>query len=83
MDTVQVAVAHSQHFSAAHRTRLLALDAWAQQQKVATRRGPSAAEARRDTTSFEAARRSWSSSTVSARGKVGGGGDHKSETWLG
>ena len=79
----QVAVDQSDRFSAAQRPRIAALDAWATQQKVTTRRGPSAAEARRDTTSFEAARRSWSSSTVSARGRVGGGGDHKSETWLG
>ena len=79
----QAAVEHSQGFNAAQRDRIAALDAWARQQKVTTRRGPSAAEARRDTTSFEAARRTWGASTVSARGKVGGSGDHKSETWLG
>lgn len=78
-----MAVDHAERFSAAQRPRIAALDAWVAQQKVATRKGPSAAEARRDTTSFEAARRTWGSTAVSARGKVGGSGDHKSETWLG
>jgi len=80
---LQEAVKHEEHFSAAQRPQLKALEAWLRQQKAATRRGPSAAEARRDTTSFEAARRAWGTQAVSARGKVGAGGDHKSENWLG
>jgi hypothetical protein len=45
--------------------------------------GPSAKEARRDTTTFEAARAEWSKATLSAKGSVGGTGDHRSEVWLG
>lgn len=37
----------------------------------------------RDTTAFENARKEWGRATISARGKVGAGGDHQSETWLG
>ena len=46
--------------------------------------GPSAKDAARDTTSFEAAQAEWGRSTsVSARGKVGAGGDLSSTPWLG
>ncbi|GMH39082.1 hypothetical protein BSKO_06980 [Bryopsis sp. KO-2023] len=51
--------------------------------KAVRKQGPSAVEIRRDTTSFEQARSEWSKTSVSHRGKVGGGGDHKSEMWLG
>lgn len=40
-------------------------------------------ELRRDTTAFESARKEWGRATISARGKVGAGGDHQSEQWLG
>lgn len=40
-------------------------------------------ESQRDTTAFENARKEWGRATISARGKVGAGGDHQSETWLG
>ena len=45
--------------------------------------GPSAKEAKRDTTAFEAARAEWSKATLSAKGSVGATGDHRSEMWLG
>ena len=45
--------------------------------------GPSAKEAKRDTTAFEAARAEWSKATLSAKGSVGASGDHRSEMWLG
>jgi hypothetical protein len=82
MMLTQEAVKHEERFSAAQRARIRALEAWLRQQKAAARRGPSAAEARRDMTSFEAARRAWSTQAVSARGHLGGG-DHKAENWLG
>ena len=80
---LQEAAKSEERFSAAQRPRLRAMEAWLRQQKAATRRGPSAAEARRDMTSFEAARRAWGTQAISARGKVGAGGDHKAENWLG
>ena len=46
--------------------------------------GPTAREVNRDSTSFDRSRAEWSKSTIiSARGKVGGGGDAKSNNWLG
>ena len=45
--------------------------------------GPSAKEVNRDSTAFERARSEWSKVAVSARGKVGGGGDAKANQWLG
>ncbi len=39
--------------------------------------------AKLDETAFEAARAQWGRATISARGMVGAGGDHKSEAWLG
>eukprot|EP00955_Chlamydomonas_euryale_P046732 353493-Chlamydomonas_euryale.AAC.4 len=45
--------------------------------------GVSARDANRDSTAFERARAEWGKATVSARGKVGGGGDGKSSNWLG
>lgn len=46
--------------------------------------GPTAREARRDTTAFETARAEWSRSAISVRGKgVGAEGDHGTEVWLG
>ena len=46
--------------------------------------GPTAREVNRDSTSFDRTRAEWSKSTIiSARGKVGGGGDAKSNNWLG
>ncbi len=45
--------------------------------------GGSAKQLQRDTTAFENARKEWGRATISARGKVGAGGDHQAETWLG
>ena len=45
--------------------------------------GPSAKEARRDTTAFEAARAEWGKAELSIKGGVGADGDHRSEVWLG
>jgi hypothetical protein len=46
--------------------------------------GPTAREVNRDSTSFDRTRAEWSKTTfVSARGKVGGGGDAKANNWLG
>ena len=50
---------------------------------VCSGQGPSAKEARRDTTTFEAARAEWSKATLSIKGSVGATGDHRSEVWLG
>ena len=44
--------------------------------------GPSGKDAARDSTAFEKAGQEWGKASVSHRGKVGGG-DHKSEAWLG
>lgn len=45
--------------------------------------GPTAREARRDTTAFEAARAEWGKAELSIKGGVGQEGDHRSEVWLG
>ena len=45
--------------------------------------GPSAREARRDTTAFEAARAEWGKAELSIKGGVGAEGDHRTELWLG
>jgi len=45
--------------------------------------GPTAREARRDTTAFDAARAEWGKAELSIKGGVGQEGDHRSEVWLG
>jgi hypothetical protein len=45
--------------------------------------GPTAAQARQDSNTFEAAQRAWADKSVSARGKVGARGDNKGFAWLG
>ena len=45
--------------------------------------GAAGSGAKLDETAFEAARAQWGRATISARGMVGAGGDHKSEAWLG
>ncbi len=56
---------------------------WVRKSRAARKQGPSAKEINRDTTSFERARADWSkASFISARGKVGGGGDAKSANWV-
>jgi len=75
-----------------HRSRLLAAQQSAIEEAMAWVRkcraerkgaGVSARDANRDSTAFERARAEWGKATVSARGKVGGGGDGKSSNWLG
>lgn len=50
------------------------------EQKLTRRRKTSAQDS---STAFERAGKEWSRASVSHRGKVGSGGDHKSEAWLG
>jgi hypothetical protein len=57
-------------FGPAQQGRIAALHQFAKDQRQRRQRGPSALERRRDTTSFEAARREWGGRTVSARGTV-------------
>ena len=57
-------------FGPAQQARVAALHQFAKDQRLRRQRGPSALERRRDTTSFEAARREWGGRTVSARGTV-------------
>ena len=53
------------------------------EQKLARSTGSSRVAQDGDSTAFERARKEWSRASVSHRGKIGGGGDHKSEAWLG
>ena len=52
-------------------------------ERCARPQGPSAREARRDTTAFEAARAEWGKAELSIKGGVGAEGDHRTELWLG
>ncbi|CAL8464520.1 g4055 [Coccomyxa elongata] len=70
-------------FCKSQQPRIDQLWRFVQDQRLRRKQGPSAKEARRDTTSFEAARAEWGKATLSVRGAVGGGGDHRSEVWLG
>ncbi|GAX83460.1 hypothetical protein CEUSTIGMA_g10885.t1 [Chlamydomonas eustigma] len=57
---------------------------WVRQQRALRKKGPTAKEINRDSTSFDRARAEWSKDTsISHRGKVGGGGDSKANNWLG
>mmetsp|Transcript_20304 Transcript_20304/g.61186 ORF Transcript_20304/g.61186 Transcript_20304/m.61186 type:complete len:146 (-) Transcript_20304:180-617(-) len=69
-------------FTASQQPRLSELQQFAKQQRLQRQRGPSARDQRRDTTTFEAARKTWGAATVSARGSIMTG-NHKAETWLG
>ncbi|KAK9904853.1 hypothetical protein WJX75_003856 [Coccomyxa subellipsoidea] len=71
------------NFCKSQQLRIDELWRFVQDQRVKRRQGPSAKEARRDTTSFEAARAEWGKATLSVRGGVGSSGDHRSEVWLG
>lgn len=79
---IEELVKHRGSFGPAQQPRITALHTFAKDQRTRRQRGPSAKEKRRDTTAFEAARKDWSSRTVSARGTIMTG-DHKTETWLG
>jgi len=57
--------------------------AWVRKARAERKKGPSAKELGRDSTSFERARAEWGKATVSTRGKVGSQGDSKSAHWLG
>ena len=63
-------------FGPAQQPRIAALHQFAKDQRLRRKRGPSAMERRRDTTSFEAAWREWGGRTVSARGTVMTGAPH-------
>lgn len=70
-------------FTASQRARIDDLMGFVRDQRRLRKLGPSAKEVNRDTTSFERARAEWSRTDVSHRGKVGSGGDHRAENWLG
>ncbi|KAL4419554.1 hypothetical protein ABPG77_006885 [Micractinium sp. CCAP 211/92] len=74
---------HKDRFAPSQAAHLEELMGFVRDQRRLRKLGPSAREVNRDTTTFERARAEWGRSTVSHRGKVGAGGDHKSETWLG
>lgn len=57
-------------FTASQQPRLSELQQFAKQQRLQRQRGPSARDQRRDTTTFEAARKTWGAATVSARGSI-------------
>ncbi|CAK0783416.1 hypothetical protein CVIRNUC_006615 [Coccomyxa viridis] len=70
-------------FCASQQQRIDSLWRFVQEQRAARRKGPSAREARRDTTAFEAARAEWGKAELSIKGGVGAEGDHRTELWLG
>ncbi|KAK9824923.1 hypothetical protein WJX74_007145 [Apatococcus lobatus] len=70
-------------FCSPQQERLENLLRFVREQRVLRKKGPSAKESKRDQTSFEAARAAWGKQTISARGALGGGGDHQTEVWLG
>lgn len=76
---------HRDKFCSSQQARIQDLMQFVQQQRLRRKQGVAAAsrESQRDTTAFENARKEWGRATISARGKVGAGGDHQSETWLG
>jgi len=56
---------------------------WVRSARAMRKRGPSAKEINRDTTSFERASDTWSRMAVPTKGKVGAQGDAKATQWLG
>ncbi|KAL4431489.1 hypothetical protein ABPG75_006745 [Micractinium tetrahymenae] len=74
---------HKHRFAPSQARHVDELMGFVRDQRRLRKLGPSAKEVNRDTTAFERARAEWGRSAVSHRGKVGAGGDHKSETWLG
>ena len=57
---------------------------WARQQRSQRKKGPSAKEINRDSSAFERDSKTWASQDwISKNGKVGAGGDAKSNGWLG
>ncbi|KAL3134781.1 hypothetical protein ABBQ32_007767 [Trebouxia sp. C0010 RCD-2024] len=76
---------HREKFCSSQQARIQDMMQFVQQQRLRRKQGVAAAsrESQRDTTAFENARKEWGRATISARGKVGAGGDHQSETWLG
>ncbi|CAL5220662.1 g2708 [Coccomyxa viridis] len=71
------------NFCSSQQPRIDALWKFVQEQRAVRRKGPTAREARRDTTAFEAARAEWGKADLSIKGGVGAEGDHRSEVWLG
>lgn len=53
------------------------------EQKLARSTGSSRVAQDGESTAFDRARKEWSRASLSHRGKIGSGGDHKSEAWLG
>lgn len=72
-------------FCSSQQSRIDELMQFVNQQRLKRKQGfgGSAKQLQRDTTAFENARKEWGRATISARGKVGAGGDHQAETWLG
>lgn len=57
---------------------------WVRQQRGQRKKGPSAKEINRDSSSFDRDRKQWEAQDwISKNGKVGAGGDAKSNGWLG
>jgi len=73
----------SSKFAKSQQLRLKAFKVFVTEQRAKRKQGLSAKDSGSYTTSYEQARATWSTSKVSHRGNVGGGGDHKTETWLG
>lgn len=78
-----LATQQQEKFTPKQQQSLSELHEWVKKQRADRKTGPSAAEQRRDMTSFEAARAEWSKASVSATGKVGSKSDHRTEMWLG
>jgi hypothetical protein len=75
----------NQHFLPSQCAVIEEMVAFVREQKVArkTKGGSGGGGGGGDVTAFDRARADWGKSTLSSRGGVGSGGDHKSEAWLG
>lgn len=82
---VEALVQQRGKFCASQQARVDDFMQFVKQQRLKRKQGLAgvAKQSQRDTTAFENARKEWGRATISARGKVGAGGDHQSETWLG
>lgn len=69
-------------FTPSQQQTLMQLKAFVHQQRIVRKSGRGAAVPD-ERTAFEKATAAWGKADVSARGNVGGGGDHKSAAWLG
>ncbi|MEW5319980.1 MAG: hypothetical protein WDW38_011088 [Sanguina aurantia] len=81
---IELCQEHRHRFCAAQQALIDSLMVFVRAQRVVRKQGPSAKEAQRDkSSSYDEDRAVWSKAKMSARGKVGGGGDTKSVGWLG